>query len=243
MLSTHTVHETQPPVVCRQTPVTEMNNHTEMQRQGHAMRITRYTKSHKDTSAVKLEHRHCAVTEAGGKPRPPGCAVTFLVTSAPMPHGHHIPMHSHTHIQVPWNTCTHTHPLTSMDHSGAQPAPDHPQSGHMDPRVAQSILHLLPAPPFSPSQGWSKSRTKAQCPLLPFPLSSPLPTPPPPASIPFVLLQLSLSGSPGRVAGTLRPGCQGCRQQDKPQWSVQEQQPRSARERSWPGECQVLLGT
>lgn len=129
-LSTHTVHETQPPVVCRQTPVTEMNNHTEMQRQGYAMPITRYTKSHKDTSAVKLEHRHCAVTEAGGKPRPLSCAVTFLVTSAPVPHGHHIPMHSHTHIQVPWNTCTHTHPLTSVYQSGAQPVPDHPVWAH-----------------------------------------------------------------------------------------------------------------
>lgn len=139
-------------------------------------------------------------------------------------------MHSHTHIQVPWNTCLHTHTLTSTYHSRAQPAPDHPQSGHMDPRVAQSILHLLLAPPFSPSQCWSKSRTKAQCPLLPFPLNSPLPTHPPrPASIPFVLLQLSLSGSPGRVAGTLRPGCQACRRQDKQEWSVQEQQCRVPR--------------
>lgn len=186
-LSTHTVHETQPPVVCRQTPVTEMNNHTEMQRQGYAMRM----KPHKDTSAVRLEHRHCTVTEAGGKPRPLSCAVTFLVTSAPMPHGHHIPMHSHTHIQVPWNTCMHTHPLTSVYHSGTQPAPDHPQSGHMDPRVAQSILHLLPAPPFSASQGWSKSRTKAQYPLLPFPLSSPLPTHSPPHQRPSPLSSCS----------------------------------------------------
>ena len=148
------------------------------------MPVTRYTKSHNDMSAVKQEHRHCTVTEAGGKPRPLSCAGAFLVTSAPMPHGHHIPMHSHTHIQVPWNTCTHTHTLTSTYHSRAQPAPDHPQSGHMDPRVAQSILHLLPAPPFSPSQGWSKSTTKAQCPLLPFPLNSPLPpTPPSPTSV------------------------------------------------------------
>ena len=207
------------------------------------MRITRYTKSHKDTSAIKLEHRHCAVTEAGGKPRPLSCAVTFLVTSAPVPHGHHIPMHSHTHIQVPWNTCTHTHALTSVYQSGAQPVPDHPQSGHMDLRVAQSILHLLPAPPFSPSQGLSKSRTKAQCPLLPFPLSSPLPTPPPTGVHPLCPPAAEPEQESRQSGRDIAPRLPGCRRQDKLQWSVQEQQPQSARERSWPGKCQVQLGT
>lgn len=209
------------------------------------MPVTRYTKSHNDMSAVKQEHRHCTVTEAGGKPRPLSCAGAFLVTSAPVPHGHHIPMHSHTHIQVPWNTCTHTHTLTSTYHSRAQPAPDHPQSGHMDPRVAQSILHLLPAPPSPPPRAGPRAEQKPSVPSSPSPLTLPSPPLPPhrPASIPFVLLQLSLSGSPGRVAGTLHPGCQGCRRQDKQEWSVQEQQLQSAQERSWPGKCQVQLGT
>lgn len=121
---------------------------------------------------------------------------SYSITPGPVPQSH-----SQTHIQVP-GTPASTYALTSRYHSGAQPAPVTPDSGTRIPG-SLTIPHLLSPLPSPSSQGWSKSRTKAQRPLLPFPLNSPLPTRL--ASSPFVLLQLSLS--PGRVAGTLSPGC------------------------------------
>ena len=121
---------------------------------------------------------------------------SYSITPGPVPQSH-----SQTHIQVP-GTPASTYALTSRYHSGAQPAPVTPIQAHASQGRSQSHTYSRLFPPPS-SQGWSKSRTKAQRPLLPFPLNSPLPTRL--ASSPFVLLQLSLS--PGRVAGTLSPGC------------------------------------
>lgn len=100
-------------------------------------------------------------------------------------------MCSHTHIRVPWNTCTLTatriHPgsLGQSPHtpsrpciySGAQPVPDHPQSRYKDPRDARTVNATLTRASFLPSlpglvQEWNKSPTSPP-PLLP--LSSPLP--------------------------------------------------------------------
>lgn len=55
----HTQSTRHSPPVYADRPVTHTNDHREMltQRQGHTMHITRYTKSHNDTSAVKQEHR------------------------------------------------------------------------------------------------------------------------------------------------------------------------------------------
>ena len=139
--------------------------------------------------------------------------------------------------QVCMHACTHTHTHTHTH------TPSHPRitRGHNQRQITPSLgtwipeLHsrsytyswLLPSPP--PSAG-PRAEQKPSVPSSPSPLTLPSPpTPPRPASIPFVLLQLSLSGSPGRVAGTLHPGCQACRQQDKQEWSVQEQQCRVPR--------------
>lgn len=146
--------------------------------------------SHNDMSAIS-RNRY----DTGRKPRLLSHAVTCLVTpAAAQSHAHPnatqlpSPKHFHTLTQVPWNTCmltttrlhtispgqalpdTHT-PSHLCIIQGAQLLPAQPIPGTWIPELySQSIL---PPPSFPPFQGWSKSGTKAQCPLLPSPFLSP----------------------------------------------------------------------
>lgn len=82
----------------------------------------------------------------------------------------------------------HTHTLTSMYHSGAQPAPGHPQSRHTDPRCTHSQSHayswVLPSPP---PRADPRVEQKPCVPSSPSPLTllspSPLTPPHPPTPV------------------------------------------------------------
>lgn len=147
-----------------------MNNHTEMQtKTGTCNACNQIHKSHNDMSAVKQEHEHCTVTEAGEKPRPLSCAGAFLVTSAPVPHGHHIPMPPHAHT----STLEHLHRTHTPSHpritQRAQPSARSPPIwAHGSPSYSQSTTPT-PSSSFSPSQGLVQAEQK---------LMSPPPLPP-----------------------------------------------------------------
>lgn len=170
-----------------------------------------------------------SVTQGRRKPRPLSHAVTFWVTSATTRFHTHpsatpwpSPMHVHTHTGTrdhlrahnppfahrlpragtPLHTHKHTHPHTCASVRGTASAHS-PQSRHTDLELHAVNPMLSPAFSLSlPSRAGPRVEQKPSVPSSPPPLLSRL------ASSAFVLLQLSLSGSLSRVAGTLDHGCQ-----------------------------------
>lgn len=195
-----------------------MNNHVDTER--------RDTKAHSDMSAVEQEHRHGTdSTEAGGKPRPLSSVVTFSHThpnapQSPRPTHSHMPHrylerpHTHNYQITPrlpgLPHTRHPHTCASFKHRASARSPS--IQAHGSRSCTQLIPCLLLRPPsFPPSQGWSKSGTKAQRPLLPFPPALP-PLPPgvqplcPPAAEPE-----RESRQSGRDTGAVAARGTGCR--------------------------------
>lgn len=210
----------------RHSPVTHRNEQSHGGTDGEGTAGTQAAaRSHRDV-CYKQEHGHGTHTGAGGKPRPPSQAATFLVTPAatrlPSPQcdaaaESHKPPHFHTgtleHLKAHNHQIAHhllgealpsrCHPHTRAsfrDRAGTKP----PLPGRTDPGAAQSQSRpyscLLPL--TLPFRAGPRSEQKPQVPSFHPPLLSP------PAGIQPLCL-LSLSHSPGRVAGTLEPRLPG----------------------------------